>query len=243
MNYNEVYLTQEGHKLLSKVMVGNKLEFTRIAIGDGVVKNLEELRKQEALISEKMSANINDIVNNEDGTVDLNVVFRNTDVITSFYVNEIGIFANDDVKGEILYGVIATGGEGGIVPAHKRTEESDNLDRSIGKDVEFQMSITVAVSDSANITIQQKGSKAYVTLDTFNKLAGKGWTTENVKELSDKLLKLSLEFAAFKGSSVAGMEKNTFYVAFNDFADDEEYEGVWDSERRRLGIYPIGGAI
>ena len=43
MNYNQFYLTEDGQDLLNRTTQGARLEFTRVAVGNGVVKNIEEM--------------------------------------------------------------------------------------------------------------------------------------------------------------------------------------------------------
>lgn len=232
LNTNQFYLTMDGMDLLNRTTTGTRLEFTRVAIGDGVVKDVEEIRRQKALINQKMSTNIDSIKNNENGTCTIDIAYTNRDLDKGFFINEIGVFAQDPIKGEILYFISTSGGNGEFIPAFKD-----------GFLVENTISIDIIIGDVTEVTVLYDDSLVWATKKEINDLAGIGRTDETVKGLADILLKLQLEFAAFKGSSIEGLGKNTFYVAFNDFSEKEEYEGVWDKERGRLGIYPVGGEV
>lgn len=239
MNYNQFYLTEDGQDLLNRTTQGARLEFTRVAVGNGVVKNIEEMRKQKALISQNMTMPISNIKNNHDGTCTAEVGFTNKDLNKGFYVNEIGVFASDPIKGEILYFIAATGGQGDFIPAYKMAE-GNNQDIYSGKLVELSMEIIIAIGDVSEVIININNSMVFATKEMFDQLAGEGWTDETVKDLSDQLLKLRLEFASFKGATTEGLGKNSYYVAFDRLIESEEYQGVWDENRRRLGIYGGG---
>ena len=226
MNYNQFHLTKDGLDLLNRTTTGERLIFTRVALGTGNVNSVEEMIGLKDLIDQRLSVGINKIENNHDGTCTMTVPYSNKELTKGFIIKEIGVFAEDPIKGEILYLIANSGEEADFLPAHSTNE------------VEIVMEIIVIVGDAAEIIVNIDNSMIFATRDELLDLAGDGRTDETVKKNADDILRMSLEFASFKGSTINGMGENTFFVVFDDFADEEEYEGVWDREKSRLGIYP-----
>lgn len=228
MKYNKFYLTKEGRDLLARTTLGEVLKFTRVAFGTGTVTTTEQLINQKALIDQRLSVKINSIQNNKDGTATIHIAFNNEEVTQGFLMKEIGVFAQDPVKGEILYFILNCG------------EEADFFPAKTTKLVEQTMDLIVVVGDSPEVTIVLDQSLVFVTRREFLHAVGDGWSDENVKKNADDIRNLQLDVASLKGTLTNDMlGKNSFLIQFTQLTEEEEYEGIWDSNKARLGIYPV----
>ena len=229
MNFNKFRLTKDGKDLLNKTTLGEKLVFTKVGFGSGNVKSINEMINLTKLIEPKLSVPINGIENNNNGTCTIHIAFDNSKLEYGFLMKEIGIYAEDPEKGEILYFICNTGDDADFLPA-----KSTNL-------VEQMMDFIVIVADSPNVEVKINDSLIYVTKEEFKKATGKEWTFENIKQNADDINILKLQLASFMGSVSNGLlGENDFIVTFEDFGESEEYEGVWDETRKKLGVYPGG---
>ena len=102
-NWSGLILTQQGRQLQAKVEAGTKLAITKLKLGSGVLpegKQMEELRD---LVTPKQNVGIATIEAQNDGTCKLSATISNTGLAAGYYVRELGVFATDPDKGEILY--------------------------------------------------------------------------------------------------------------------------------------------
>lgn len=102
-NWSGLILTQQGRQLQAKVEAGTKLAITKLKLGSGVLpegKQIEELRD---LVTPKQNVGITTIEAQNDGTCKLSATISNTGLAAGYYVRELGVFATDPDKGEILY--------------------------------------------------------------------------------------------------------------------------------------------
>lgn len=126
--FNNAVMTNAGARLLTRAQAGEiKIEFTRIAVGDGnytaAEKTLEALQKQTALKSLKNSYTLSDIEVFSDYSVKVTALITNQDPVTGqtlvnagYYINEIGLFAKvkDGADStEVLYSITTTTGDNG----------------------------------------------------------------------------------------------------------------------------------
>ncbi len=109
-------LTTQGLALQAKAQTGVALQFTRVALGDGV-QVAQVLSDLTALMNERKSIPIQSIEVIGDGTSQVNAILTNADVSQGFYIREIGIFANDPDVGEILYSIAYAGEKYDYLPA------------------------------------------------------------------------------------------------------------------------------
>lgn len=126
--FNNAVMTNAGARLLTRAQAGEiKIEFTRIAVGDGnytaAEKTLEALQKQTALKSLKNSYTLSDIEVFSDYSVKVTALITNQDPVTGqtlvnagYYINEMGLFAKvkDGADStEVLYSITTTTGDNG----------------------------------------------------------------------------------------------------------------------------------
>lgn len=100
--WENAVITNKGIGLLGKLLAGETLNFSRVAVGSGRV-NLALLREQTAITSEEMNAKINTLTPLENNMIMIPVLLTNDDVTHSFDLWQVGIYATDPEEGEILF--------------------------------------------------------------------------------------------------------------------------------------------
>ncbi len=153
-DFKNLTLTTFGSVLLEKAIAGTTLEFTRAAIGDGRVADGTDISGLTALVNEKKSIPINSI-EFKDGLATVTIAFSNSDLSVGFHVRELGLFAKDPEKGEILYAIANAGDDADWLP-----EMGSNV-------VEEVFKIVPVVSGATKVTAVIDNSLTYVTKEEF----------------------------------------------------------------------------
>ncbi len=138
--FTDLTLTNIGYALQIKAQGGTKLQFTRVALGNGVLPSGTQLNTLTALISEKQSSAISNLsVGGK--SVQIKANFSNKNLTGNYYLRELGIFANDPDQGEILYAVANAGDGADYMPAYDGAET-----------IEQVFTIELSVGNAANVT-------------------------------------------------------------------------------------------
>lgn len=157
--FNSAIMTNSGANLLLRAQFGEiRIEFTRMAIGNGVYdeeeKSLNALQERTELKSEKNSYGLSDIHIHSEKSIKLTALITNQDPVTEetlieegYYINEIGLFAkerdNDDSP-EALYSIAVTsGGNGDFMPPYNGFNPAEII-----------QDYYVTVNNSAEVTIK-----------------------------------------------------------------------------------------
>lgn len=126
--FNNAVMTNAGARLLTRAQAGEiKIEFTRIAVGNGnytaAEKTLDALQKRTALKSLKNSYTLSDVDVFSDYSVKVTALITNLDPVTrkvlvkqGYYINEMGLYAKpagEPDSAEVLYSITVTAGENG----------------------------------------------------------------------------------------------------------------------------------
>ena len=106
-------LTTDGKALLAKWQAGGATpQITHAAIGSGSYTKTEDASTRTSLKAEKLRVGISSAAAAADGdTLNLRFVFSNDSVTTGFPVTEVGVFATDPDKGEVLYSISVSADE------------------------------------------------------------------------------------------------------------------------------------
>ena len=144
-NFKRTRLTADGNSLAAKS--GINVEFTKVETGCGIYRQDEDVGILTELKDKKQAFIINSISRKEDTLVKLNFVISNRDLQESYLLTEIGIFANDPDKGEILYAVCCA------VP-----EDSQKVLRYNGEFISSMvMSVNIRVSGESTVSFDSSG--------------------------------------------------------------------------------------
>lgn len=104
--FNEAVITMDGLELDAKIRAGHAVAtFTHVKLGNGTYDGTEDLSIITNMKSIKQSFGISSIVVTDNKTVRLRTVSDNTNIDEGYLISEIGIFAQDPDKGEVLYSI------------------------------------------------------------------------------------------------------------------------------------------
>lgn len=102
-NFTKTKLTDAGISFLSRE--GVTINFTRIETGCGLYIPDENIGRMESLKAKVQDIEINDITRESDSVVAIEFNVSNKNLKEPYLFTEIGIYADDPDKGEVLYGV------------------------------------------------------------------------------------------------------------------------------------------
>ena len=167
--FPKMTLTNAGQALQTKVLAGETLTFTRIALGDGQL-NGQPIAPLTALISQKATVEVDSVRVVNTTTAQVAGFFSNADISTGFWWRETGVFAQDPDVGEILYGYTNAGDAGDYIPTVADTRIEKYIYCSIAVANADTVNITIPSSDTY-IPMSQKGAAGGVaTLDSGGKV-------------------------------------------------------------------------
>lgn len=137
--WSNAIMTDVGNALQAKVNAGQtKLTFTKIKVGSGV-NATNPLALTDVISSKWETTNI--IVKREGKIVSVDTFITNSGITEAFRMSEIGLFANDPDKGEILY-------------AYLTDPEPDRMPAEGGAVVVSQeLTIGMMVSNTGNVSL------------------------------------------------------------------------------------------
>ena len=98
-------ITTAGLIVLAKGVAGQKINYTKIVLGDGYLEKGQTPRTLTGVVSPKATVDITKLKINGDGTVAVGGIFTNGDETDGFYYRELGLYAEDPDPevGEVLY--------------------------------------------------------------------------------------------------------------------------------------------
>lgn len=167
--FPKMTLTNAGQALQTKVLAGETLTFTRIALGDGQL-NGQPIAPLTALISQKATVEVDFVRVVNTTTAQAAGFFSNKDISTGFWWRETGLFAQDPDAGEILYGYTNAGDAGDYIPTVEDTRIEKYIFCSTAVANATTVDITIPQSDTF-IPMTQKGVAGGVaTLDSGGKV-------------------------------------------------------------------------
>lgn len=158
--FSRYALTDNGKALIAKSHIKNTgISFTRAATGSGIWEDGENLEVATKLKNEKQTFPFSSIqvIAGNDSTVILTVDITNEKLNELYILNEMGIFATDPDKGEILYAISIADSNTVAIPANNSVGISDIVEK-----------ITIEVANAKDVTIETSG--AHVTADEFESL-------------------------------------------------------------------------
>ena len=104
-SFQSTVITQQGHNLMAKIASGStKMSFTKIRISDTVYSD-SALPTLTSLSSIKQTVDISSVSVINNSTVKVSGAISNAALVTGYYVQTIGLYAQDPDLGEILYSV------------------------------------------------------------------------------------------------------------------------------------------
>lgn len=203
---------------------GEPLNFTRAAIGTGKIESTAALFKMDKLVEEVQEVDIKGIKANGDGTSTISLAITNGKTKKGFLMSEVGLFAQDPRKGEILYGVAYYEDHADFIPVYDQEM------------VEISMDIIVVVSNVDVINIKIDRSMICASQLDLLDLAGIGRTNQTVKGNWDLIQDLALKIASMGTAVQTDSRYNNFRVDFKRLYGTEEFEGIYEPEMGRFVV-------
>lgn len=96
-------ITNGGRILIAKNYLGQRMNFTRIVMGDGYLPPDTAPRDMTDVVNAVVNVNISKMRINADSTVIIGGVFTNADISEPFFYRELALFAEDEEGVEVLY--------------------------------------------------------------------------------------------------------------------------------------------
>ena len=176
--FSDMVLTNAGRGLLTKIIQGKKLIFTRAVAGDGIISGFEtipDLSTDRDKYMEFMdtAAVMTDLVSPiremeirgietqpQIGTSSIKTLLSNKGCSLGFFFNEIGLFAKDpDTDDEVLYGYCSAGNKGDFMPG-QGTANAVNYYFDLVVVIGQAESVTAIFSDDpAGVTVPELDSR------------------------------------------------------------------------------------
>jgi phage-related tail fiber protein len=150
-------LTNKGKTLLSKI-VNQPLTLTHMSLGKGSASQFNPGITQP--VSEVLKKEIEYCFQEDDG-IYVRTTFSNQEVVTGFYVSEIGIYAMDPDEGEILYAYTNAYGE-----------STDYFNSGTSIPVKEIVEVKIVFANASDIQLIIDPSKVFVTVEDMNNAIG-----------------------------------------------------------------------
>ena len=115
-NWSGLILTKQGRELQAKVEAGTQLALTKFKLGSGVLPSGKQLEELTDLVAPEQNVGIATIEALDDGTCRVSATISNVGLEVGYNVRELGVYATDPDKGEILY-LVATDSAPDYLPA------------------------------------------------------------------------------------------------------------------------------
>ena len=155
--------TRQGLNVLSAGMAGDKIIFSRVSIGDGILDFEDETDYRDKvlnltdIINWKIDIPIVECTNQGDGIMILHCRKDNAEVTEGFFAKERAVYAIDQNTGEeVLYSYINTGDASSFIPGNTG---------AIAKIIDF--SVETVIQNAENVEVKLDASFAYVPLDRY----------------------------------------------------------------------------
>ena len=189
----ESTLTNAGRDLIAKALTGKALKFTKGVVGAGYLPDGCEIATLENVITPMRNMDIGYIsVPGEIGVAKLTLEMSNKDLITGFFIREIGVFAVDpDTQQEVLYSYANFGDTAHFLP---------------GQDSElpvwYRLQIKTVIDQAKNVTAiltENPLSVSYVELgesidEIYKYIQAKNSELQRqIQELADVIMRLTLD--------------------------------------------------
>lgn len=139
-NVPEIILTDQGEQLMARAVAGEKVIFTRLAMGDGQVGNIGGIRGLTALIHERVSVPITKTTRKDNDLTLAGVVTLATNA-SPFRWRELGVLGRISAEPETLIGYLYKGETGEIVDPAEAVERSIYITVQVDADVEVTVTL------------------------------------------------------------------------------------------------------
>ena len=239
-------ITAAGLIVLAKGVAGEKINYTKIVLGDGSLEEGQTPRSLTDVVSPKAVIDITKCTVNGDGTVSVGGIFTNDMTAEGFYYRELGLYAEDpdpDV-GEVLY---CYGNCGDLAEWIPPTGGATIVEKTID--------IVTAIGSATNVTAYIPAD-AYATkedYENYKAIALAAQATANsalayaqqavtiaqqaaaaVVDLSNTVAQNTSKITTLWDAVFGDITTNPFQITFADLSGITLVSGVWNATLQRL---------
>lgn len=166
--YEHIVLTRKSFEFQTRVLAGERMEFTRIEVGDGKVEEFEDLKNFTGIKNMVTTGSIISVVQ-EGHQVKLTCSIDSDGLTKATLYREIGIYSRIGNE-EILYAYINSGEQFDYVVPLYKTNQRDfttnilNLYIVVGdaENIDVTLNNTIIVENSININMLDNSVKNYI---------------------------------------------------------------------------------
>lgn len=239
-------ITAAGLIVLAKGAAGEKINYTRIVLGDGYLEEGQTPRSLTDVVSPKASIDITKLKVNTDGTVAVGGIFTNDQTSDGFYYRELGLYAEDPDPnvGEILYCYGNCGDLAEWIPptgGATIVEKTIDIVTVIGtatnvtayipadayatkEDYENYKKIALAAQDKANKAIALAEQAVAIAMAA----------QQAVIDLTKAVTQNTGKIATLWDAVFSDITTNPFQITFADLSGITLTSGVWNAPHQRL---------
>lgn len=151
--FSACIVTNIGKEMIAKSQNGQKLTFTRVALGDGLIETDDDILSFTKIKNERLSANIAKFTDKNNGQFQIQFRVSNQDVEVGFWEREIGIMAQLEGGEEQLYAYSSAGNKANFL-YDKTTPVEERI-----------VNIDFVVGNAENVQVIVNSSIIYVSLE------------------------------------------------------------------------------
>lgn len=168
--FSACIVTNIGKEMIAKSQNGQTLTFTRVALGDGLIDDDDDILSFKKVKNERLSANIAKWADKQNGQFQIQFRVSNQEVEIGFWQREIGIMAKIDGGEEQLY-AYATSGNGADFLYDKTTPIDERI-----------VNIDFVIGNAENVQVIVNGSIIYVTIEDLENAIDEHNADENAHD-------------------------------------------------------------
>lgn len=168
--FSACIVTNIGKEMIAKSQNGQTLTFTRVALGDGLIDDDDDILSFTKVKNERLSANIAKWVDKQNGQFKIQFRVSNQEVEIGFWQREIGIMAKIDGGEEQLY-AYATSGNGADFLYDKTTPIDERI-----------VNIDFVIGNAENVQVIVNGSIIYATIEDLENAIDEHNADENAHD-------------------------------------------------------------
>ena len=241
-NFNGYVLTEAGRELLAKSLSGEKIEFTKMQIGDGVSST--DARSMSSLVNPKKDLNIISI-GAEGGQCKLGALLSNKDLQTGFYIKELGVFARGNDNIEKLYAYNTSPNPDFIPPfSSNNIVEIEYVDTLI---VDRATNITALIDPSITYITKEIADQTYLNINEKMKWMGTDGYGGLLQDAGTKKIGIAYYDKANKQMVVPTVENSLTYfegskfIPISDYQNAKKLENLYKVQKHDVPVH--GGGV
>ncbi len=147
--FKQIVITDKGKSLISKLIEGKSMKLTKLSISDSVYED-DQIESLTHIDNIKQTVAIEKILRVNDNTIQLKASISNETLTEGYFMNTVGIYANDPDEGETLYAVVIAKVASWMPPYTGISVSS------------LMFNITLSVGNADNVNIEISGNNATV---------------------------------------------------------------------------------